>query len=268
MEEQKDQAPGMSPVEPEEDSQLTHTDKIVGVFSEPGNTFTKMAAAGAKTSDWLIPLILLIAVIVLSSVLMNTNPSIKLQMKQEREKQTQELVEKGIITQEQADQQIEATEQFMTGPFIIITTAISSTIFGFLFFFIISGLLMLFVKLILKGQGTYKDAMSAYGLPYYILVIQWIVIVIISLAMGKAFQSTGVAAFMDLEKGSFLNFALSKVDVFSIWFYAVISIGFAKMFRSPDTKKYYALIFSLWIVVSLIFYFIAKAVPFLSFLNR
>jgi hypothetical protein len=81
------------------------------------------------------------------------------------------------------------------------------------------------------------------------------------------FQSTGVAAFMDLERGSFVNFILGKVDVFSIWFYAVISIGFAKMFKSQSVGKYFILIFSLWIGSSIIFFFIGKAVPFLSFLT-
>ena len=268
MEENKDQqTPNMSPVEPEE-IEIGHADKLVGVFSEPGKTFTKMVKAGAKTSDWLIPVVILIAVSILSTILMSTNPSIRLQMQQERENQIQEMVEKGTLIQSQADQQIEAMEKFSSGPFMIITTSIAMIIFIFVFFFIISALIMLFVKLILKGEGTYKDAMTAYGLPFYILVIQVIVMVILSLSMGKAFQSTGIASFMNLEKGSFVNFILSKVDVFSIWFYAVLSIAFAKMFRSQSIGKYYALIFSLWIFSSVIFFFIGKAVPFLSFLSR
>jgi len=268
MEEMKDQAPSMSPVEPEEEVEISHTDKLVGVFSEPGNTFGKMATSGAKTSDWLLPIVILIAASILSSIVMFTNPSIQLKMKQDNEKRIQELVEKGTITQEQADQQIEMSEKFMSGPFMIITTSVSIVIMGFIFFFLIAALLMLFVKFILKGDGTFKDAMAAYGLPHYIVVIQAIVMVILSLTMGKIFQSTSVAAFMDLEKGSILNLVLSKLDVFSIWFYAAVSVGFAKMFKSNDTKKYFALIFGLWIIVSVIFFFLAKAVPFLSFLNR
>ena len=268
MEETKDQAPSMSPVEPEEEAELSHTDKLVGVFSEPSAMFAKVAKSGPKTSDWLIPVFILIAVSILSTVLMFTNPSIKLQMKQEREKTIQEMVDNGTITQEQADQRIEMMEKFSGGPIMIITTSISMVILIFIVFFVISALLMLFVKFVLKGEGNYKDAMTAYGLPYYILVIQVIVMVILSLAMGKMFQTTGVSAFMNLEKGTFVNFILSKVDVFSIWFYAVLSISFAKMFKSESTGKYYALIFSLWIVTSVVFFFIGKAVPFLSFLAR
>ncbi len=268
MEEMNGQVPSMSPVEPEEEAELNHTDKLVGVFSEPGNTFAKMAKAGAKTSDWLIPIVILLAVAILSSIVMITNPTLNSKMKQDNEKRIQEMVDKGTITQEQADQQIEMSEKFMGGTFMIITSAISIIIMGFIFFFLISALWLLAVKFLLKGEGTFKDAMAAYGLPQYILVIQAIVMLILSLAMGNSFRSTSVAAFMDLDKASILHFALSKIDVFSIWFYAVISIGFAKMFKSNDTVKYYALVFGLWIVVSLIFFFIAKAVPFLGFLNQ
>jgi len=267
MEEMNDQAPNMSPVEPEEEAELNHTDKLVGVFSEPGNTFTKMSKTGAKTSDWLIPILILFAVAILASIVTITNPTLSSKMKQDNEKRIQELVDKGTITQEQADQQIEMSERFMGGTFMIITSAISILIMGFIFFFILSALWLLAIKLILKGEGTFKDVLSAYGLPQYILVIQANVMLILSLVLGTSFRSTSIAAFMDLDKASILNFLLSKIDIFSIWFYAVLSIGFAKMFKSNDTGKYYAVVFGLWILVSLIIFFIAKAVPFLSFLN-
>lgn len=268
MEEMKDQAPSMSPVEPEEESEINHTDKLVGVFSEPGNTFSKMAKSGAKTSDWLIPIVILLAVAILSSIVTITNPTLNSKLKQENEKRIQEMVEKGTITQEQADQQIEMSDKFMGGAFMIITSAISILVMGFIFFFLIAALWMLAIKIFLKGDGSFKDVMAAYGLPHYILVIQTIVMLILSLVLGKTFRSTSVAAFMDLDKASILNFVLGKLDVFSIWFYAVISIGFAKMFKSSETGKYYALVFGLWIIIGLIIFFVAKAVPILGFLNQ
>lgn len=269
MEENKDQqAPSMSPVDPEEEAQVGHTDKLVGVFSEPGNTFSNIARVGAKTSDWLIPVLILIAVSILSVVVYNTNPTIKGQMKLDRENQIQEQVEKGAITQEQADQQIEGMNRFMEGPFMIVTGAISSIIMVFIVFFVISGVYFLFVKFALKGVGTYKDAMVAYGLPYYIVVIQAILMVILSILLGKMVTSTSVAVFVDVEKASLMKFVLGKLDPISIWFYAVISIAFAKMFKSPSTGKYFVLIFGMWIGFGLIFFLLGRAVPFLSFLAQ
>jgi len=36
------------------------------------------------------------------------------------------------------------------------------------------------------------------------------------------------------------------------------------MFKSEDTGKYFAMVFGLWIGVSIIWYFIVQAVPFLG----
>jgi hypothetical protein len=120
--------------------------------------------------------------------------------------------------------------------------------------------------LILKGEGTYKDAMIAYGLSYYILIIQAIVTVIIAFLMGKILRSTSVAEFVNVDKTSIVHWILGKIDILSIWFYIVVGIGFAKMFKSNNTKKYIFLIIGLWLGFGLLFFAIAKAVPFLSFL--
>ena len=106
--------------------------------------------------------------------------------------------------------------------------------------------------------------MVAYGLPYYILIIQTIVILILSLSMNQPFRDTSVLSFLDADRSTFVGWILGKLDIFSIWFFAVVSIGFAKMFKSTSTGKYYGMIFGLWLGFSLIFFFLAKAVPFLK----
>lgn len=266
MEEMKDQeAPKMSSVENEhEEFELSHTDKLVGVFSEPTATFGKMAKFPPKTSDWILPLLIFMTVTILSVIVAFSNPAIKQEMRLEREKQVQKMVDEKKITQEQADQQTEMTEKFMGGPFFYITTSLSTIIGMFIFFFLAAGVFHLGTKLILKGAGSYKGSMIAYGLPYYILIIQIIVALILTLIMGKSFKSTSVAAFIEMDKQSILHFILSKIDVFSIWFYVVVGIGFAKMSKSGDTKKYIIVIVSLWLGFSLLFFGLGKFLPFLQ----
>ncbi|MDH7605897.1 MAG: Yip1 family protein [Melioribacter sp.] len=273
MEETKNhQATETSPNEPEE-LELNHTDKLVGVFSEPINTFSKMSALGPKTSDWLIPVIIFIVVAILSNILMMSNPAIKSSVIEKQmarlEKNFDDAVAKGQMTEAQKEQQLETIRERMErgGIANTIFSAFGILIFTFISFFIVSGVFFLLTKLILKGNGTYKDAMSAYGLPYYIFVIQVIVMVILAFATDKFFTSTSLAAFIETEQTSFTHFVLSKLDIFSIWFYAIVSIGFAKMFKSQSLVKYFVLIFCMWIGFGLILFLIAKAVPFLSFLS-
>ena len=275
MEELNDnQIPDPEIEEEDEDYELSHTDKLVGVFTEPGATFEKMAKSEPKVSDWLIPVIILIIVSSLSSFIMMSNPSIKHQIMTKQmaqmEEQFDKMVDAGQLTQEQADQQLEQTREMMSGSggVQMILQSVGVVFFIFIFFFVVSLAFFIGSKFILKGEGTYTTTMSAYGLPYYIAVIQVIVMIIIAFTMDKFMTGVSVGAFMDADKNTLAGFFLHKLDLFSIWFYAVASIGLAKMFKSESTGKYFGLVFGMWIGFGLLFYFIAQAVPFLGFLNQ
>ena len=268
---QNQEAPKMSSVEnDQEEFELNHTDKLVGVFSEPTATFAKTAKFPPKTSDWIIPILVVIVIAILSQVVMMNNPAIRqsiMEKQMERfEKQFQDAVDKGQMTQEQANEQLDTLRDRMSqsGTLQLISTVVGIPIVVFIIFFIISGFFLLVVKVGLKGDGVYKDAMVAYGLPHYIIAIQQIVMVIAALATSKVFTGTSVADFIGSDKTTMAGFFLGKLDVFSIWFYVVFGIGLSKMFKSSDVKKYVIAVIGVWIVFSLIFFYIAKAVPFLA----
>lgn len=267
MEELNNQEGSSNPEQ--EEFELSHTDKLVGVFSAPGGTFEKMSKFPAKTGDWFIPLAIVIVAAILSYIVMMSNPVIKQAAMQKQiaeiEKRLDDMVKSGQLTEAQKDQQMEVMYERMDqmGGVTYIIVVISIILFSFISFFIIAAVLFVAAKFILKGQGTYKDAMVAYGLPYYILVIQIIVMVILALAMGRLFQSTSVAAFMEADITTFTGFILNKLDVFSIWFYATISISFAKMFKSDNTTKYFVTVFGIWIGFGIILFYLAKAFPLL-----
>ena len=272
MEERQNQeAPKMSSVEQEE-FEMNHTDKLVGVFSEPGTTFSKMSKFPPKTADWVIPILIVIVVSIFSQFLMMNNPTIKMAIVEKQvaaaEKSLNDAVAKGQITQAQADQQVESIRDRMEqgGAIQLIGSLVGTPIAVFLFFFIASGVFWVLAKFVLHGEGTYKEAMVAYGLPHYITAIQLIITIIAALAMNKLFSGTSVADFMGMEKNTITGFVLGKLDVFTIWFYVVFGIGLAKMFKSNNTQKYILGVIAVWLVFSLLFFALAKSVPFLSFL--
>ncbi len=270
MEETKNQeAPKMSTAESEE-FEISHTDKLVGLFSEPGNTFSKMSKFPPKTADWIIPLVIIMVVALLSNIVMMSNPTIRLSIMEKNmkqvEKQFSDMVASGQMTQAQADQQLDnMRERFDQGvtPATVAISAVSIIVITFIVFFVVSGVFLLFTKFALKGTGTYKEAMVAYGLPHYIIVLQVIVMVILAFIMNKYMTGTSIAAFTGADTATIGGFLLSKADIFSIWFYATVAIGYAKMFKSNNAGKYFAMIFGLWIGFSLLLFFLAKALPFL-----
>ncbi|MCX6174910.1 MAG: YIP1 family protein [Ignavibacteriales bacterium] len=273
MEEMQNQeAPKMSSVEQEE-FEMSHTDKLVGVFSEPDATFSKMSKFPPKTADWVIPILIVIVITILSQFLMMNNPTIKAALVEKQmaavEKSFNDAVAKGQMTQAQADQRLESTRDQLgqSGGAIRMISVFVGIPFGvFLYFFIVSGVYLILAKFVLKGTGTYKEAMVAYGLPHYILAIQAIVMVIAALAMNKLFTGTSVADFIGTEKNTIAGFILGKLDVFSIWFYVVFGVALAKMFKSSNTLKYIIGIVAVWLGFGLLFFALAKSVPFLSFL--
>jgi hypothetical protein len=177
------------------------------------------------------------------------------------------MVESGQMTKDQKEQQLQQTRDFMEnqGSTQLIFSTLGILIFTFVMFFIVSGVFFAVAKFGLHGVGDYKGAMAAYGLPHYIIVIQVIVMVILAFVLDRFLQGTSVAAILDSDKTTFVGWVFSKLDIFSIWFYAVVAVGFAKMFKSESYGKYFAMVFGLWLGVGFIFWLLADAVPFLRF---
>ncbi len=153
---------------PQEVEALTHTDKIVGVISEPSNLFSKLVFLPTKATDWLFPLLALIVVAIVSTFIYMSNPEIKYQMQQEQEKAMREqfdkMVENGQMSREQADEQLEQSSQFLSNPmFIYLIPSISVFVIMLLWFFVFTTLAFVLAKFVLKGDGTYGQAMTAMG---------------------------------------------------------------------------------------------------------
>jgi hypothetical protein len=261
--------PVMSPVENEE-FDFGHSDKIVGLFTEPVKTFSKMSKYPPKTVDWMIPILIVIVITILSQIVLMNNPVIKHAIMEKNiakiEKQFKQMVDKGQLSQAQADEQLDTIRERMEkgGALQLIGVIVGIPIVSFIFFFLVSGVLLIIAKYILRGDGTYKSAMAAYGLPFYVTALQIVIMVIAALVMNKFLTGVSVADLMSSDKSSFLGFILGKLDIFSIWFYVLVGIGLAKMFKSDNISKYITASLGMWIGFSLLFFLLVKVLPFLN----
>jgi hypothetical protein len=247
--------------------ELNHSDKMIGVFTEPSNMFKITSFFPPRTKDWIIPLLLVFALVGIVRSISMMNEEVFYQAKQQQIEAIEKMIEAGTIPKDQEDAMIERVNsqmEMMRGPVGWIINIVSTVIFGSIFFFIIAGIYFLLVKFVLKGDGGYQHVLVASGLSAYITILQVILTGILTLMLGKIFQDTSVAAIMGAERSTLTGFFLAKLDPITIWAYAVLSIGLTKLFKSDDVKKYALVVFGLWIIGSLIFFYIAKAVPFLS----
>jgi hypothetical protein len=254
----------------EEEEELGITDKMVSVLTEPGELFSSLSKLPVKTMDWVLPLLILIVAIIAMQFITNSNPEIKANMVEKQmerfEKNMQEAVDKGQMTQQQADQQLDMIQEQMEkgGSMQLIFGSIGAFIMVFLMFFIVSGVFLLLAKFALGGTGDYKASMLAYGLPHYIGVIQVIIMIVSAILLSNLFQDTSLGSYMGIEQDGLFGWFMHKLDPFSIWFYSVVGIAYAKMFNSDNTMKYVIAILGMWIGFSLLLHFAAQAFPFLK----
>jgi hypothetical protein len=251
----------------EENGELSHSDKMIGVFTEPAKMFYHTSKFSPKHKDWVIPVLIFFFVVALIRIIAMTNEEVFFEAKKQGIERIENMVEDGTLTREQGDEAIEGIDQqmeFMNGPIGWVITIATTLIFGFIIFLIIVGIYYLFVKFLLKGEGTFTSALVANGLTSYISILQIVIAGILTMLLGKMLMDTSVASLMGSDKNTIIGWLLDKVNPLSIWAYIVLAIGLAKMFKSESTGKYYALVFGLWLIGMFILFQIAQAVPFLQ----
>jgi hypothetical protein len=257
--------------EGDEPEELNHSDKAAGVFTSPSETFHHISLFPPRTMDWLLPVFILLLVAAAAQLIILNNDEVYYNTKQstltKAEERLNKSVEEGKITKDQAEQRYEMIEkQYEMSRSTIgkVMTVVSIFIMGFIFIFIIVGIHYLIIRFGLKGDGNFASALVANGLPAYISIIQVILGLILAFVFGRAFADTSLASFLDADKTTLTGFIFAKLDPISIWIYSVVSIGLAKMFKSTSAGKYFAVVFGVWIIGTLIWFLLGKLFPVLQ----
>jgi hypothetical protein len=253
----------------EEEAELNHSDKLIGVLSEPKSMFEKASHFKPRTIDWLLPVLLLFLAAAITNIIMMSNPEIRMTVQEKQVEQMRknfdEAVQKGQMSREQADEQINKIQDNMKNigmGVTVVITILSVFIMGFILFFLMAAIYFIFMRFIFRDEGNFTSVLVASGMVSYITIIQLIVAAILAMAFGRIIGDTSLAAFLNTDRMSYLGWFLAKIDPFSIWAYIVLSIGLAKMSRSNSTGKYFAVVFGVWLIGGFALFAIAKSLPF------
>lgn len=226
-------------------------DALAGVFSEPGNTFLAVKNS-TKKNYWILPLVIVIAISVIASILVLRDEELASGVKEKQIKamheQLDKAVKEGTITREQADQQIEQSQKFMTGSMMMIFGLVFS-VFGVLFFFFFKALVYWGGLKIFKGTVVgFIDIMNVLGLSAIITAIQLVVDTFLAVMMGKLMVNIGpVLLFSEDAVGAKFYILLAHFDLINIWYMIVVGIGLAKIsnLKSSVTMSF---VFGLWLI--------------------
>jgi len=203
--------------------------RIMNVFSSPGEAFEGIAAMESKTSLWLVPMLAAILLASIFSFVISSNEALRGQIVEMQQKALQEQVEKGNMTQEQADQQIRGMEQM--GSLFAVIGAIFAGVGICLLYFVGALFLWLLGRFALGGVHGYSTYLAMYGVASWIAVLGSIVtsLMMIGLNTMYATPSAALAVLADYDFSNTTHKLLSKVEVFSLWEAVVIGIGLSKL---------------------------------------
>jgi len=254
-----------------EETELSHLDKMIGLFTEPGETFRLIGQAPARITDWLIPIIIVLIVSIGSQFLVMNNPVLKMQVVEKQMAAVAENFEKAVkdgnMTQEAADAQMEIVrgqvEQGMSAGMAI--QAVIGVVAGIIFFFILASIFFGIFKVAFKSQIDFNHGLVAFGLPGYITVLGVIVTLVYMFVTDHYIQTFDAASIMGLNKVNFGEFLLGKVVPFSIWAFALVGLGYAKMSYEKSSVKYIGLILGVWFVWGVLMYFLSAYFPFFKY---
>lgn len=126
-------------------------------------------------------------------------------------------------------------------PFSAVIGIIGVAFMGIVMLLIITLIFFAIFK-IMGGQGKFKAYLSVTGYAYVITILYFIVTAIASFFTGSLHDTTPLTSLANLlpqdMKGQFLYGMANGVDIFGIWYYAVIAIGMAKVSKINKTYVY------------------------------
>lgn len=235
--------------------QLSNADAMSGIFTEPGETYETIANT-PKKNYWIIPVLIAVVIGLISTFLFMqdaelVNKTMEKQKEKMREK-FQESVNQGKMTQEDSEK---AMESMNPKGMMFKVFGFGGAIVGpFLILLLLSVFYLIALK-IMKAQFDFTNILNVVGLAMLISGIGSLVAVVISILKGNLTSVGPGLLFSEESAGQKVYALLTKIDLFSIWFYAVIAIGLSKIGRVSIAKTA-AVVFGLWIVYILVSSFV------------
>jgi hypothetical protein len=237
----------------QEEYELSHSDKAVGVLTEPAETFSQMSRFPPKVKDWFIPFLIFLILVIVSQIIQFSNPVISYESKQQQiealEKRFDELIKDGRLSQEEADRQIENIQRMDFFALRLIGTAISVV----LFFFFIAAIYFLFGRFVFRGEGSYSSALVSSGMPLYIGIIEVLVYTIAALLLERGMANASVGSFMGIQPNTGFGLLMWLINPLAIWMYIVIGVALAKMFKQ-NVIPFIVLVFIIYLLSNLLVY--------------
>lgn len=203
--------------------------RLFNVFAAPGEVFDEVKATPTTVVNWIVPALIAGLVGVVATFLMFSQPTIQRQMREQQERAMEQQVKAGKMTQQQADQAMEAIQKF-SGPMMKIFGSIAAVVVSFVRLFWWGLVLWLIARWFLKSPLAYLKAVELAGLSSMIVVLGGIVSLLLMVILGRMIATPSLALLLsEFDATNKQHYLLGAVNVFNFWMVAVMGIGLARL---------------------------------------
>jgi len=208
--------------------------RMMNVFAVPGEVFENVKRSPNSPGSWLAPVLIACIVGTITAVILFSQPTILQEMHDMRAKAMQQQVEKGKVTQEQADQILEATEKFTTPTLMKIFGAVGGMVVSFVRVFWWAFALWLLALVLVRSRIAYVKALEVTGLASLIGTLGMLVTLLLQVNLGSSMATPSLAlAVSDFDPGNKMHAVMAALNLVQVWMVLVMGLGLAKLTNIP-----------------------------------
>jgi hypothetical protein len=229
---------------------MPFTEKIVNIFTSPGELYENVRDTGPSTANWLIPWVIFAVVSIALNFAMMSNASLADQIGTTMRQAMEKSVTDGKMTQQQADQ---AFEMMRPGTVYFTVFSVGGTMLWTLGGLFALGLVYWLVgKSAMSATAPYMKVVEVVGLTFIISTLEVLVTMLMVFALDRITATPSLAFFISgFDVTNKVHLLMSKVNIFTFWILAVTAIGLSRLFRR-DLAKVLVLVAVLWILWTVI----------------
>jgi hypothetical protein len=233
--------------------------RLMNVFAAPGEAFADIKDKPVVAANWLVPALLIMFMGWFASLLIFSQPPIKHQMREMREKAIQKQMEKQHKSKEEIDKTLEMADKYggigemISAFFIPVFSAFwPPFVWGFIFWLMAA-----------KGLGAhlpYMKGVEAVGLASMIDLLDTVVRTLMIIALGNLFAAPSLALFVkDWDPNNKTHQLLAYVNLMTFWLLSVRAVGLSRL-ANVTFGKAAAWVFGVWLGTTALIYGISIAI--------
>jgi hypothetical protein len=211
--------------------------RMMNVFAVPGEVFANVKHSPNSPASWLLPILVASVVGMVAAVILFSQETIIHEVREAQAKAMQQQVEKGTLTQAQADEAMTMIEKFSSPTIMKISGSVGAIVVSFVRVFWWAFALWLLALLLLRVRMPYLKVLEVTGLASLIGTLGILVKLLLQINLGRTSATPSLAlAVTEFDPSNKLHLVLGAVNLVQIWMVVVMGVGLARLTNIPLTR--------------------------------